>query len=147
MSQNLPERPERPALPVLPVLAVGAICVHDGRLLVVQRRRAPGEGLWSVPGGRVEAGEQMADAVRRELAEETGIEGTVGPLCGLVERIGADHHYVICDYWVEVDRDQAVAGDDAAAVAWVTRSELARLPCVTGLQSFLTEHGVLDRLR
>jgi hypothetical protein len=63
-----------------------------------------------------------------------------------VERIGADHHYVICDFWVDGVEGEPVAGDDAAAVAWVTRAELEELPCVDGLLSFLAEHGVLARL-
>jgi 8-oxo-dGTP diphosphatase len=129
-----------------PQVAVGAICVADGRLLVVLRGRPPGAGRWSVPGGRVTAGERLADAVARELAEETGLRGDVGGLCGLVERIGADHHYVICDFWVDVAEGEPVAGDDAAGVAWVTRAELEELPCVDGLLPFLAEHGVLDRL-
>jgi 8-oxo-dGTP diphosphatase len=132
--------------PNLPQVAVGAICVRDRRLLVVRRGRPPGAGRWAVPGGRVMAGERLADAVARELAEETGLHGTVGALCGLVERLGPDHHYVIADYWVHVGDGEAVAGDDAEAVAWVTRAELDALACVEGLGGFLAEHGVLDLL-
>jgi 8-oxo-dGTP diphosphatase len=131
----------------VPVLAVGAVCVRDGRLLLVQRGRGAAIGQWAVPGGRVEFGETLADAVRRELREETGLGGTVGPLCGIAERQTEGHHYVILDYWVEVLTGDAVAADDADDVTWADRSDLRRLPLVPRLVEFLAAHGVLDRLR
>lgn len=133
-----------PADPVdRPIVGVGAVVIRDGRLLVVRRGRAPHDGLWAVPGGRLERGETLAEGAVRELAEETGLSGTPTGLCGIAERIGDDHHIVIHDWWVEVD-DVAdpVAGDDAAAVAFVTRAELVALPLVPELEAFLREHGV-----
>ena len=128
-----------------PELCVGAIAVQDGRLLLVQRGRPPAEGLWSVPGGRVEAGESIVDAVLRELDEETGLAGTCGELVGWVERRGADHHFVILDFHVAVADPQAArAGDDASAVAWIPLADLAaRTDIVPGLVEFLREHGVV----
>jgi 8-oxo-dGTP diphosphatase len=128
-----------------PEVAVGAVVVRDGRLLLIRRGRGVGVGLWSLPGGRVEPGETLAAAVRRELAEETGLQARVGPLCGIAERISDQAHYVILDYWAEAD-GTAVAGDDAAGVMWAGRHDLARLDLVTGLLDFLDTHGVLDRL-
>lgn len=129
-----------------PEVAVGAVVVRDGRLLLVRRGRGVGRGRWSLPGGRVEAGETLAQALRRELREETGLDGTVGALCGVAERIGADHHYVILDYWVDVGGREPVAGDDAAAVRWAGRADLDRLDLVERLVEFLAQHGVLPRL-
>src|SRR5437762_14386920 len=98
-----------------PQICVGAIAVENDALLLIRRGRPPGTGLWSLPGGRVEAGETLAEAVVRELAEETGIEGVCDELIGWVERIGADYHYVILDFGVTVlDAAEPVAGDDAA---------------------------------
>ncbi|MCU1376613.1 MAG: hydrolase [Actinomycetia bacterium] len=129
-----------------PEVCVGAVVVDDGRLLLVRRGRGPAAGEWSVPGGRLEAGETVGEAVVRELAEETGIEGLCGPLLGWVERIGDDHHHVILDFMVEVlDAVEPVPGDDAAEAAWVPLHEVAEMTnLVEGLAEFLHEHGVLD---
>ena len=130
-----------------PRVGVGAICVRDGRLLVVQRGRGAGIGKWSVPGGHLEPGETLAAAVAREVAEETGLTVTVGPLVGIAERIGPDWHYVLLDFEAKPDAStDPVAGDDALAVAWVTRSELEALDRIGGLDEFLAEHGILERL-
>lgn len=130
-----------------PRVGVGGVCVRDGRLLVVRRGRPPAAGRWALPGGRVEPGESLAAAVRRELAEETGLDVVVGDLCGIAERIGEGHHYVILDFWVTAPSEaQAAAADDAADVTWVDRAELGRLPLAGPLVEWLDEHGVLGRL-
>jgi 8-oxo-dGTP diphosphatase len=128
-----------------PLLAVGAIVVVDDRLLLIRRGRGVAVGQWSLPGGVVEPGELLAEAVVRELAEETGLEGVCGPLVGLVERFIEGHHYVILDHRVTLlEPDSALtAGDDAADVAWVPLSEVAEWPLVDGLAEFLHDHGIL----
>jgi 8-oxo-dGTP diphosphatase len=130
-----------------PAVAVGAVVVVDGRLLLVRRGRGPAAGDWSVPGGRVEPGETLAEAVVRELAEETGLEGVCGELVGWVERIGDDHHFVILDFWATLlDEREPVAGDDAAEVAWVPLADVASWPVVEGLVEFLHQHGVIETI-
>jgi 8-oxo-dGTP diphosphatase len=127
---------------------VGAVAVHDGRLLLVRRAREPGAGRWSVPGGRLESGELLAEAVTRELREETGLDGVCGPLVGWVERFAGDRHFVILDFEVTVLDDRgAVAGDDAAEVRWVPLVEVCGHDLVDGLAEFLIDHGVIEAVR
>ena len=132
---------------MIPSVAVGAIVVVGERLLLVRRGRQPASGRWSVPGGRVEGGETLAEAVVRELAEETGLEGVCGELVGWVERIDDDHHFVILDFAVTLlDDREPVAGDDAAEVAWVPLADVAEQALVDGLAEFLHQHGVIGTI-
>ena len=125
-------------------VCVGAVAVDDERLLMIRRGHGPAAGEWSVPGGRVEPGELLAEAVVRELAEETGLEGVCGELIGVVERVSEDRHFVILDYAVTVlEAAEPEAGTDAAEAAWVALEEVADLALVDGLAEFLHEHGIL----
>ena len=127
----------------IPTVGAGAVVQDaDGRLLVVQRGKQPARGRWSLPGGRVEPGERAADAARREVAEETGLEVEVTSFVGFSEAIAADHHIVILDFLAAVTGGELVAGDDADAVAWVTRAELEARPTTAGLLDFLDAHGI-----
>jgi len=129
-----------------PEICVGAVCVLDGHLLLVRRGHGPAAGRWSVPGGRVEHGELLAEAVVRELGEETGLEGICGPLLGWVEHL-EEEHFVIMDFEVTVlDGQLARAGDDAAEVAWVPVGDVAEQPLVNGLAEFLHENGIIDTI-
>lgn len=119
--------------------------VRDGEMLLVRRGRPPHVGTWAPPGGHVEHGETIANAVERELLEETGLVGRCGPLVGWVERIGGDHHLVVLDFAVEIVAGELRAGDDAAEVAWAPVAELdQRHDLVPGLLAFLREHGIVS---
>ena len=129
-----------------PEVCVGAIVVHDDHLLMVRRGHGPAAGEWAVPGGRVEPGETLAEAVLRELREETALEGLCGSLLGWTEQLADDHHFVIMDFAVTcLDRAEPVAGDDAAEAAWVPLDQVVEHRLVAGLEQFLVEHGVLPR--
>ena len=128
-----------------PEVCVGAVAVAGEQLLLVRRGREPGRGRWSVPGGRVEPGESLVEAVERELVEETGVVARCGPLLGVAERRDGDHHFVILDYLVEVaEAVPLLPGTDADEAAWVPLGEVAELPLVPGLAGFLAAHGVLS---
>lgn len=131
-----------------PETCVGAVVVHDGALLLVRRGRGPAAGEWAVPGGRVEWDETLAEAVVREVREETGLECVCGELLGWVERLPAEsegRHFVILDFVATVlEHGEPVAGDDAAEVDWVPVDEVLERRLVDGLAEFLHEHGILD---
>jgi mutator protein MutT len=131
-----------------PLVCVGAIALDGERLLLVRRGRRPAAGRWSVPGGRVEAGETLAEAVVRELTEETGLEGVCDELVGWVERIETEDHYVILDFRVTiVSSIRPAAGDDADEAAWFPLNDVPDLPLVEGLAEFLYDHGIIPRVR
>jgi ADP-ribose pyrophosphatase YjhB (NUDIX family) len=120
----------------------GAV-VYDrlGRLLLVERANEPNRGLWSLPGGRVEAGESTEDAAVREAREETGLTVEIVRLCGVVRREGPPGGvtYEIFDYECSVPAGQPRAGSDAAALRWVDRTQLAELEASSALTSGLFE--------
>jgi 8-oxo-dGTP diphosphatase len=123
------------------VQCVGGVITDDsGRLLLILRGHEPGKGLWSIPGGRVEPGESDAQAVVREMREETGLIVTCGPLLGAVERPGLGGAVVdIRDYRAVVTGGELAPGDDADAARWVTAAEAAEMEAAGQLTGGLLE--------
>ena len=126
---------------------VGAVIKDDrGRLLLIKRGHAPGAGLWSLPGGRIEPGETDAEALVREIREETGLAIEAGRLLGSVQRPGHDGDvFDIRDYAATVSGGTLRPGDDAADARWVDAAELGSLPLTEGLTDALTSWGVLNQ--
>jgi 8-oxo-dGTP diphosphatase len=117
-----------------PIVSVGAFVFdRDGRVLLVERARPPSAGMWTVPGGRLERGETLAQAVSREVREETGLVVEVGALACVVERMADDYHFVILDYLGRVIGGTLAAGSDARAARFVDDAELQTLPLTEGL--------------
>jgi ADP-ribose pyrophosphatase YjhB (NUDIX family) len=115
-----------------PVVGVGAVVVHQGRVLLVQRGREPLKGKWSLPGGMLELGESLTQGVAREVQEETGLDVEAIELIELIDRIHKEsgpsgervrYHYVIADYLCRVVGGTLQAASDADAVRWVERAE------------------------
>lgn len=114
--------------PETPLVGVGAVVVENGRVLLVKRGAEPLKGQWSLPGGLIELGESLSDAVIREVGEETGL--TVEPieLIELLDRIHryeerVRYHYVIADYLCRPLSGELRAASDADAVRWIERAE------------------------
>lgn len=127
-----------------PRIAVGAVIVRDDELLMVKRGNDPGKGLWSLPGGRVESGEYLADALRREVAEETGLDVTVGDLVGIFEVVG-DPHYVVLDFFARAEKEAhaVAAASDVDDVRWVPLDRVAELDCTPRFVETLRGWGIL----
>jgi mutator protein MutT len=124
-------------------VGVGAIITRDDHLLMVRRAKDPGRGLWSIPGGHVEAGEYLTDALVREVMEETSLEVEVGQLVGILELPGPDH-IIILDYHATADGEGApIAGDDVDDVRWVSFGEIANLECTPRFEETMRGWGVL----
>jgi len=122
----------------MPVVGVGAIVFDaEGRVLLVERGKPPGAGLWSVPGGKLEQRETLAQAVAREVLEETGLVVEVGTLACVLERIADDYHFVILDYFARVIGGKLAAASDARAARFVDPDQLRTLPLTEGLADVL----------
>jgi len=128
-----------------PELCVSAVVIDDERLLLVRRGRGRAQGAWAVPGGRVRSGELLAEAVVRELREETGIEGVCGNLIGVLELLEGDgpHQVLLAHLVTLMEAVEPVAGDDAAEARWVPLSDVADLRLAPGLAEFLHDHQVI----
>jgi mutator protein MutT len=115
---------------VHPIVGVGAVVIRDQKVLLIKRDKEPLAGRWIVPGGAVELGETLTDAVVREVEEETGLRvrpRRVVLVFDRIERSGAavQYHYVIVDYLCDLEGGSLRAGSDARDAAWVTAEDLA----------------------
>ena len=116
--------------PEHPVVGVGGVVVRNGRALIVKRAHEPRKGEWSLPGGLLELGESLQDAVRREIKEETALDVTVGPIIETFDRVHRDdqgrirYHFVIVDFVCWPNGGEAMPGSDADGVAWVSLQEV-----------------------
>ena len=111
--------------PKKPVVGVGAVILEDDKILLEKRKNSPSKGKWSVPGGLVELGENIEQAVIREVKEETGLEVHEPRLVDVVdyislgERSAVKYHFVIVDYLVSVKKGKPKAASDADVLKWV----------------------------
>ena len=119
--------------PETPFVGVGAVIIDNGRVALIKRGQAPLLGEWSIPGGVLEIGELLREAAIREAREETGLIVEPGELLGVYDRVLRDeegrtmYHYVLVDFLCRHVAGDALAGGDAAEVAWFTRNDVEKL--------------------
>lgn len=116
--------------PEHPIVGVGAVILKEGKLLLVKRGNEPAKGKWSIPGGVVELGENLEEAVTRETKEETGLDVEAQRLVDVVDQMETDeagrvkYHFVIVDYLLKIKSGEAIAGSDVDELKWVALNEV-----------------------
>jgi len=132
-----------------PLPSTHALIIHAGRMLLVKRGRPPKVGCWGLPGGGVELGETVVEALRREVWEETGLTLTAAHYLGYADAIEHDedgrvrYHYVILYFRGEVADTAINPGDDAAEARWVTLAEARQLPLTDAVERCLAWAGLI----
>jgi len=136
--------------PDRPLVGVGALVQMENKILLIQRADEPGKGLWSIPGGLVEVGETLRDAVRREVEEETGIPIEVGELIDVMENIVRDEdgrvkfHYVLIDFRAKPasEKTELKPSSEVLGACWFTPEEIRKLPLTQTVRRLLGKIGI-----
>lgn len=134
MNRRYPERP---------MVGVGAIIFREGRVLLVQRAREPAYGKWSIPGGLVEVGESLEEAVMREVREEVALEVKVKDLVVALDRVIPDengrveYHYILMDFLCEAAKGEPVAATDVMDCAFVSLDHLCKYDLTRGTEQVI----------
>ncbi len=135
-------RSER-AYPKQPLVGVGGVVWRENELLLVRRGMPPHQGLWSLPGGAVGLGEELAVALKREILEECGISIQIGPIAGIFDAISRDqdgrvqYHYVLIDFLADYLAGELIAGSDASEAVWTSLAESLNFDLIEGTKQFL----------
>jgi ADP-ribose pyrophosphatase YjhB (NUDIX family) len=137
------------AYPDRPFVAVSAAIIRDDRFLLVRRARPP--HVYTLPGGVVEAGETLAEAIRREVAEETGLSIEAAGLAGYREAISRDQdqrvsrHFIVLAFAARWQGGEPVLNDELSEAHWTTREQLATYRTTEGLHEIVaTAFTVLE---
>ena len=145
MSATDPEAAESRLFPARPFVGTSIAVLRDDRVLLAARANEPMRGVWTLPGGLVEAGEALAEAALRELQEEVGLPAEVVGVLSPTEIILRDaegrvrHHYVVHPHAALWTGGERVAGPEALGVRWSTLAELETLATTPGLAGTVRE--------
>lgn len=134
----------RTVYPERPVIAVAGVIFNDeGKVVLIERGAEPRKGEWSIPGGSVELGERLEEALKREIEEESNLKVKPGPIVSRIERIEYDsigkikYHYVILDYVCRYIKGDLTAGSDAAKAKWVSINDIENIPLTDELKQII----------
>ncbi|MBK8816547.1 MAG: NUDIX domain-containing protein [Methylococcaceae bacterium] len=136
----------------IPSIGVGGLLFNrHQQILLIKRNQAPAQGLWSIPGGKQEAGESLVEACIREFQEETNLEVEVQNIVAIVDRRLEGFHYVIIDFLVKlIDENNAVpiARSDVAEAKWINLGDLGHYDLVVGLPEIIkrTQNSLIDNV-
>lgn len=131
--------------PKHPMVGIGAVIKQGNSFLLIKRGKEPGKGSWSIPGGLVELGETVTEAVKREVKEETGLEVEIDHLLDVVTNIIRDergrvkYHYVLIDYLLYPKGGELCLSSDASDVRWVKTEELEQYGLTQALKDLLAK--------
>ena len=137
--------------PQQPVIAVGAVVVHQNRILLIRRGKEPAKGEWAIPGGRVELGETMHEAAAREVMEETSVSIRPGELVYFFETIQPDpdgrirYHYAIFDFMAQYLAGEPNPRDDALDARWVSATDADTYNLNIKTRDLLNRIGITSR--
>ena len=146
---NEPQANDDRWYPQAPITGVGGIIQKDGKVLLVKRGKEPNKGKWTVPGGVVELGETLHEALQREVREECSIDIEVESVVDTFDAINRDadgrvhYHFVIIDFRARYVSEELKAGSDAAECRWVAPEEIPALETTPSLPAVLKKAGIL----
>jgi len=132
--------------PKQPIVSVGAVIIHEGKILLVRRGVEPRRGMWTIPGGAVELGERVQDALIREVREECGLEVEIDRILDVVDNIvlnsqrDIQFHYVVLDFLVQLKGGTLKPADDVADARWVPLNEAENYDLTPSFRSFFRKH-------
>ncbi|MEM2464256.1 MAG: NUDIX hydrolase [Candidatus Bathyarchaeia archaeon] len=146
---NEEKRPRR-VYPEKPLVGVGAVVHANGKFLLIRRANEPGKGLWSIPGGLVEVGEKIRDAVKREVEEETGIRVEVGRLIDVIENIVFDDdgrvkfHYILIDFEAKPisEKLEVKPSPEVLEARWFSPEEMRNLSITQTAKALFRKMGI-----
>jgi len=132
--------------PTRPLVGTGALILKGGKLLLIKRGAQPGQGKWSIPGGLVELGENVQDAMIREVKEEVGLDVEAVKLMDVFDSVTLDekgriqYHFVVVNFLVRILGGSLQTADDVLEAKWVPIDEVKDYNLTKSFRAFFEKH-------